>query len=97
MMKYMQKKLLQVHPKTMTGSKKREKKAIAKLFALHPNAKISFRKRQYSPYYVKVPQKLISWASIKNKIPNYMIAFPVPAMVETATESFSQLIICLFI
>ena len=69
------KKLLQVHPKTATGSKKREKKAIVKLFGLHTNAKISFRNKQHSPYYVKVPQKLILWASIKNKMPNYAIFF----------------------
>ena len=95
MMKYTQKKLLWVHP---TGCKKREKqKAIAKLFALHANANISFRNKQYSPYYVKVPQKLISWASIKNKMPNYTIFFLVTAMVETATESLSRLVIHLFI
>ena len=54
-----------------------KKKAIAKLFALHANEKISFRNKQYSPYpyYVKVPWKLISWASRKNKMPNYTIFF----------------------
>ena len=81
-----------------TERKKREKKkAIAKLFALQTNAKISFRNKQYSPYYVKVPQKLISWTSIKIKMPNYMNFFLVPAMVETATESLSRLVIHLFI
>ena len=85
----------------VTGSKKRErereKKAIAKLFALQTNAKISFRNKQYLPYYVKVLQKLISWASIKIKTPNYTIIFLVPAMVETAMESLSRLVIHLFI
>ena len=97
MMKHTQEKLFQVHPKTATGSKKREKKAIAKLFALHANAKISFRNKQYSPYYVKVPRKLISWPSRKNKMPNYTIYLLVPALIETATESLSRLVMYLFI
>ena len=49
--------------------RKREKKAIAKLFALHASVKISFRNKQYFPYpyYVKVPRGLISWDSRKKK------------------------------
>ena len=78
-------------------AKREKKKAIVKLFALHVNANISFRNKQYSPYYVKVPQKRISWTSIKNKMPNYTIFFLIPDMVETATESLSRLVICLFI
>ena len=55
--------------------KEREIKAIAKLLALHANAKYPFRNKQYSPYYVKVPQKPLLWTSIKNKMPNYTILF----------------------
>ena len=56
---------------------KRERERERKLFALHVNAKISFRNKQLLPYpyYVKAPRELISWASRKNKIPNYTIYF----------------------
>ena len=70
------KNLLQVRPKTTTGCKKRKKKkAITKRFALHANAKRSCRNKQYSPYFVKVPRKFISWTSRKNKMPNYRFFF----------------------
>ena len=85
----------------MTGSKKREreKKAIAKLFAVHASVKISFRNKQYFPYpyYVKVPRGLISWDSRKKKKARLHDFFQVPAMVETGTESLSRLAIYLFI
>ena len=58
---------------------KERKKAIEKLFAFHANTKISFRNKPYSPYYVKVPRK-------EENAKSYEF-FPVPAMVETATES----------
>ena len=61
--------------KTATGSKKRKEKAIAKLFALHANAKSSYRNKQYSLHHVKVPREFISWASRKNEMPNYAIFF----------------------
>ena len=47
------------------------KVALMKTFALHANAKSSYRNKQYSPYYVKLSPKFISWASRKNKMPSY--------------------------
>ena len=57
--------------------RQKKKEAIAKLFGLHVNGKISFRNKQYLPYpsYIKMPQELISWASIENKMPNHTIFF----------------------
>ena len=66
-------------------AKREKKKAIARLFALHANAKSSYRNKQYSRYYVKVPGKFVSWASRNNKMPNYRIFSRVPTIVEIAT------------
>ena len=39
--------------------KKKKRKAVVKAFALHPNAKSSYRNIQYSPYYLsKCPRNL---------------------------------------
>ena len=71
MMKYMQKNFCRsVQKRRQDAKREKKRKAIAKLFALYANAKSSYRNKQYSPYFVKVPRKFISWAPRKNKMPN---------------------------
>ena len=79
----------EIYAKSVTGKKKRKNK----LFALHANAKSSHRNNtQYSLFYM--PKSL---GFLKDQNAKSYIFFPVPAVVETAMEALSRLVIYLFI
>ena len=44
----------------------------------------------------KLPQKFTSWVSKKTKMPNCIVSFAVPIIVETAMEALPLLVIYLF-
>ena len=90
----------EIYAKSVTEKKKRKKtrKAIVKLYALHANAKNSHRNNtQYLLYFV--PESLGNFFGGLLERSNVKLYnfFPVPAIVETAMDALSRLAIYLFI
>ena len=88
----------EIYAKSVTGRKKRKNKKGNCNFALHANAKSSHRNNtQYSLYYG--PKSVGNFFRGLLERPKCQIIqfFPVPAIVETAIEALSRLVIYLFI
>ena len=83
---------------SVTGRKKRKQEKQLQSFLRYAQMQKIHIEIIYNIHHIMCQSPLeISFVDQKTKMPNHTILFPVPAIVETAMEALSRLIIYLFI